>query len=148
MTSPILLGSQADGGALSRLRVTKSNASIPNGANTKFTFDTVNVDDLEIAALPTDTITLTAGMWHLIGRTSFAANSTGVRSTFLNGTDGTTSTQTASAGAGDPTIHSLGGYLNVEDDTTAEVSLSVYQTSGGALTVSGSLHAVRVGDPI
>lgn len=94
-------------------------------------------------------VTLAAGVWVVAGNASFAANATGIRTIDISATSGsisgsvlaTTGVQVNASGSGLTALHT-DHVIEVSSQTT--YYLNVRQTSGGALTSSGHLRAVRI----
>lgn len=119
-----------------------SNQSIPNATETTVTFNAekFDTDAMHSTSVNTSRITaVTAGLYQITLRLYFAANSTGYRwgRIYLNGV-GFTLLDVDTADAPSSTAGTV--FCQVEQylDVGEYVEASCYQTSGGALNLSGS----------
>lgn len=95
------------------------------------------------------TLKIPSGTYIVNAHVNFATNSTGVRKIYI-GTQADYYSNTRAladnrrASSHQATMSNISTILNVEEETT--YYLNVYQNSGSALSCSGSLRAIRLGD--
>jgi hypothetical protein len=126
-----------------------ANQSIPDTTDTNISFDTEVYDyggwwtsgtNIVVPAGAVPTGFTTIAVW-VIPIFSFASNSTGRRKVIIQKNGSTQETFSISALSGDPTVVILPTLITVA--AADIITIQVYQSSGGALNVTGNVKVVR-----